>query len=58
MMDGKQKLGTPDGDFENDLAVTLAVLARSVERLSGQLEELTEALEECGAGRTYIFGRD
>jgi hypothetical protein len=33
-------------------------VARNLERVSGQLEELTEALEECGAGRTYIFGRD
>jgi hypothetical protein len=58
MMDGKQKLGTPDGDLPLDLACALAAVARNLERVSGQLEELTEALEECGAGRTYIFGRD
>jgi hypothetical protein len=33
-------------------------VARNLERLSGQLDELTETLEETGHSRTYIFGRD
>lgn len=58
MMDGIEKLGAPDGKLPPDLAVALAAVARNLERLSGQLEELTDTLQESGTGRTYIFGRD